>query len=160
MNTNTPAAMAATPRPGLAIFWGGLIAGVLDITSAFVAWGLRGVKPGIILRGIASGLLGPTAYTGGLAIAALGCALHFLIAFSAATVFYLASRKLKFMTRRAVLCGLIYGELVYFFMYYVVLPLSAFHKGAFTIETLLTGPIGHPLLIGLPIALSVRRFAR
>lgn len=146
-------------RPGLAIFWGGLISGVLDLTSAFVAWGLRGITPGIILRGIASGLLGLTAYSGGLVITALGGVLHFVVAFGAATVFYLASRKLEFMTQRAVLCGLIYGELVYFFMYCVVLPLSAFHKGPFTVETLVTGPIGHPLLIGLPIALAVRRFA-
>ena len=45
-----------------AILWGGLIAGALDITAAFVTSGLRGVGPIRILQAIASGLLGADSY--------------------------------------------------------------------------------------------------
>ena len=52
------------------------------------------------------------------------------------------------------------GELVFLFMYFVVIPLSAIGPVHFSIATYITGPIGHPLLVGLPIALCVRRFSR
>jgi uncharacterized membrane protein YagU involved in acid resistance len=59
-----------------------------------------------------------------------------------------------------VICGLVYGELVFLFMYFVVLPLSALGPARFNVATYITGPIGHTVLVGLPIALSVRRFAK
>jgi uncharacterized membrane protein YagU involved in acid resistance len=90
----------------------------------------------------------------------LGLVLHFTIAFTAATVYYLASRVMRVLIEHAVLCGLLYGELVFLFMYFVVLPLSALGPARFSIATYITGPIGHTFLVGLPIALSVRRFAR
>jgi|SRR5690242_7519020 len=142
-----------------AIFWGGLACGVFDITQAFVAWGLMGVKPVSILHHVASGLLGPKSFKGGAATAALGLVLHFVIAFGAATTYWLASRKIRFMTDHAVISGLLFGEGVFLFMYFVVVPLSAAPKGHFTIATLITGPIGHMFLVGLPIALAVRHYS-
>src|SRR5262245_25338668 len=90
------AASTMFPKAFLAIFWGGLACGVLDITQACIAWGLRGVKPVRVFQSVASGLLGPKSYQGGLPTALLGAALHFFIAFSAAAIYYLASRKLTF----------------------------------------------------------------
>ena len=88
-----------------AIGWGGLIAGILDITTAFIRW-----RPPVrLLQGIASGLLGPRAFQGGWGTAVLGLALHFFIAFSAAAIYYAASRKLAFLRQRAVVWGLFYG---------------------------------------------------
>ena len=146
----------ARPRPALAILVGGLIVGVLDLTYAIVLYSPR--NPMVIPRGIASGVLGMKSYSGGTATAALGVLLHFVIALGAATVYYLASRKLSFMVRRAVLCGLIYGALVYVFMNWVVLPLSAFPyrrpPTIFKVEF-----VWHWFGVGLPIALSVRHYA-
>lgn len=150
---------SSLPNAFLAIFWGGLACGVFDIAQAFVAWGLMGIKPVSILHRIASGLLGPRAFQGGSATAALGMALHFVIAFGAATVYYIASRWLSFMIGHAVISGLLYGEVVFLFMYFLVVPLSAATKSRFTVATLVTGPIGHAFLVGLPIALSVRRYS-
>jgi hypothetical protein len=48
---------------------------------------------------------------------------------------------------------------VHQFMQQVVLPLSAFHKGPFNFKMLLLGLATHVVCIGLPIALSVRRFS-
>src|SRR4030095_10491466 len=87
-----------------AILWGGLTAGALDILDAFIVFGLRGASPIRILQSIASGLLGASAFKGGMATAALGLVLHFFIACSAAAVYYAASIKLPVLIRRAVLC--------------------------------------------------------
>jgi uncharacterized membrane protein YagU involved in acid resistance len=92
--------------------------------------------------------------------AALGLIFHFTIAFTAAAVYYAASRMLRVLVDHAVVCGLLYGELVFLFLYFVVLPLSAVGPAHFNVATYITGPIGHTLLVGLPIGLSVRRFAR
>lgn len=137
----------------------GVTAGVLDITAAFVTWAIRGVKPIRILQGIASGLLGPNSFNGGWGTAALGAALHFLIAFSAASVFYGASRKLPFLTGRPILSGVLYGIAVYIFMYWVVMPLSAYHKPPFSISATIIAIITHIVCVGLPISLIVRRYS-
>ena len=55
----------------LAVLWAGFACGVLDITAAFVVYGFFGAKPVPLLQGIASGLLGPKAFQGGLATALL-----------------------------------------------------------------------------------------
>lgn len=153
---------AGRSRALRAIFWGGLIAGTLDITYAFVFYGLRnGLTPARILQSVASGLLGADAFKGGAAIDALGAALHFLIAFTAAALYYAASRKFDFLVRHAVPCGVIYGLLIYAFMNYVVVPLSAVPpRGAPAPIVFITGLLVHMFFIGLPIALAVRRCSR
>jgi hypothetical protein len=87
--------------------------------------------------------------------------LHFFIACSAAAIYYAVSRKLGFMTEHAVVCGAFYGIAVFLVMNLIVLPLSALHaKGPYQFAGLVKGLLIHMILIGLPIALSVRRFAR
>jgi len=151
---------APRPRPFAAVFWGGLLAGIFDITQAFVGFGLLGAKPFRILQRIAGGVFGARSMQMGWTSALLGLIFHFTIAFTAAAVYYVASRKLRVLVDQAVVCGLLYGEVVFLFMYFVVLPLSALGPAHFNIVTYITGPIGHTFLVGLPIALSVRRFAR
>jgi hypothetical protein len=141
-----------------AILIGGAIAGALDITYAIVFSGFRGVPAQRVLQSVASGLLGPAAFQGGMSTAALGLCLHFFIAFSAAAVFYLASRRLPLLTRRPVLSGILYGVLIYAVMNLVVLPLSAYpRRTSFPLLVLATGLFVHMFFIGLPIALATRR---
>ncbi len=143
------------PNPVLAIFIGGLMAGSLDLGSAFVTYG-AGVP-----RAIAGGLLGPAAMRGGLGTYVLGIALHFFIALSAAAVYYAASRKLTFLTEHALVCGLFYGIAVFLVMNLIVLPLSALHaRGPFQLAGLIRGLLLHMLIIGLPISFSVRQFSK
>jgi hypothetical protein len=85
-----------------AIATAGLIAGILDIASAFVIAELKGTGSTRMLQGIASGLLGSQSFEGGMATAGLGFAIHFLIAFTAASVFYIGSRQFSFLTRHTV----------------------------------------------------------
>lgn len=114
----------AQSRPFLAIAVGGLIVGVLDLTYAILAYSPK--QPILVPQTIASGILGARSYRGGAQTARLGVALHFAIAFGAATVYYLASCKLALLVQHAVISGLIFGALVYLFMHSIVLPLSAF----------------------------------
>jgi hypothetical protein len=158
---NTAAAISTTQKPNAArgILWGGLVAGVLDITAAFVVYGAMGLKPVPLLQGIASGLLGSRALSGGLATALLGLLCHFFIAFSAAATYFALSRKVPFLVQHAVVSGVLYGPGVYFFMQYVVLPLSAFSRRPFSFELMAIGVVIHVFCIGLPIAIAVRRFS-
>lgn len=110
-----------------AIGWGGLLAGCLDITVALVEARLEGKSPVYLFQAIAGGLLGMSSFQGGLVTAALGAFFHFLIATTAAAVFYFASRKLKFLVKHAIPSGLLYGVAVYVVMRYFVLPISAYH---------------------------------
>ena len=140
-----------------AILWGGLIAGVLDAIDGVIAYGTQGLNPIQVLQYIASGALGKSAFQGGLTTAALGAAFHFSIAWVAAAVFVLASRRLDILKTYAVPSGLLYGAVVYFFMNYLVLPLSAVAPAAFQLGLFLNGVIGHALFVGLPISLLARR---
>ena len=140
-----------------AIFWGGLISGVLDAIDGVIAYGTQGLNPIQVLQYIASGALGKSAFQGGLATAALGAAFHFIIAWVVAAVFVLASRQLEILKTHAVLAGLMYGAAVYFFMNYLVLPLSAVAPATFQLGLFLNGVIGHALFVGLPISLFARR---
>jgi uncharacterized membrane protein YagU involved in acid resistance len=151
-------APAAQPRWASAILSGGLVAGILDISDAIVTWVPRGATVGRIFQSIAAGLLGRAAsYDGGVATMALGAFLHFFIATGAAATYVAASTKLPVLVRRAVPCGLAFGVAVYFFMNYVVLPLSAIRPGPFSLSAMVHGVIGHAFLVGLPIALLTRK---
>jgi len=134
-----------------------LIAGTLDITYACVRGILLGRTALRTLQSVASGLLGRAVLEGGWATAALGLMLHFTIALGAATVYYLASRKIALMVSRPVLSGLLFGALVYLFMSRVVVPLSA---APFRIPLTLLDLAVHMFFIGLPIGLAVSRYAK
>ena len=158
---NPMSGIAASPsahtRPYAAILVGGLIVGVLDLTYAIVVYSPH--KPMLIPQFIASGILGSKAFAGGAQTAAFGVILHFIIALSAATVYYLASRRLPFLVSRAVVCGLIYGALVYGFMHVVVVPLSATPKAPAHFVYQACEFVWHWFGVGLPIALSVRHYS-
>src|ERR1700722_4739895 len=68
-------------------------------------------------------------------------------------LYYLTSRRLTFLVSRAVLCGLIYGALVYLFMHLVVVPLSATPKGPTHFIYQAFEFVEHWFCVGLPIAL-------
>ena len=141
-----------------AIVTAGLVVGVLDISSAFVIWWQRGVALRRGLQGIAAGLLGTRAFEGGLNTVALGLVLHFFVAFVVVSVFYLASGKMRFLTKQPFLSGVLYGIGVYIVMYWIVLP-SVFSTFRHRISNELIELAIHICLIGLPTAFIVRRYS-
>src|SRR5229473_5730651 len=139
----------------LAIAVGGGIAGTLDLLQACILFGWD------IPLVIAGGLLGRQAFHGGAGTYVLGVFLHFFIAFSAAAIYYAASRRLGFLKEHPLVCGLFYGIAVELVMSYIVLPLSALHaRGPYKLHDVLQGLLVHMVVVGLPISFSVRRFAK
>ena len=140
----------------VAIAVGGVIAGSIDLLQACTLFGWN------IPLAIAGGLLGGQVIGQGSAgIYLLGVGLHFLIALSAAATYYAASRRLPFLIAYPLVCGLFFGAAVEEFMRLVVLPLSALHAGGpYELHDLIQGLLIHMVVIGLPIAYSVRRFGK
>src|SRR6266567_2680935 len=150
------ASSSVSPRLWLPILVGGALAGTLDMISAIISFGWD--SP----RAIASGLLGSRAFSGGVGTWILGFFLHYVIAFSAAAIYCLTSRKLSFLRDHFIVCGLFYGIAVYLVMNLIVLPLSAvpFKVGPFTVSTLRHDLLIQMLIIGLPISFSAWKFSK
>jgi hypothetical protein len=156
-------AVAAEGRPlanegqaAKAIVWAGFVSGTLDILAAIEVYGRDGLRAKVLLQGIAKALIGESAYDGGWATAGLGLALHFVIAFGAATVFFVASRWMRFLLAHWVIWGALYGVAVYFFMQLVVLPLTRATRYPLTWQTVGIGVAIHIVCVGWPIAALVR----
>jgi hypothetical protein len=155
---NSTALPVSTPSTKLLrpILIGGAIAGTLDKIPGFITFGLRSPQ------GIAAGLIGRSAaFQGGAATWILGMLLHFFIAFTAAAIYCLASRKLAFLADSWLVCGLFYGVAVFLVMNLVVLPMSALHlAGPYQLRGLITGILGNMVMIGLPISFSLHKLAQ
>ena len=143
-------------RPARALLCGALVVGALDAIDAIVFFGLRGASPTRIFQSVAGGLLGRSTYRGGVATALLGVLLHFCVALSIVAVYFVASKRVRVLTRHPVRCGLVYGLLAHLVMSFVVVPLSAAGKAPFSLPVMLNGLIGHAFLVGLPSALFAR----
>src|SRR5262249_29449097 len=84
--------------------------------------------------------------------------IHFFIAFSIAATYYAASRRFAILIQRPILCGAVYGVLVYFFMNRVVIPLSAIGPAAAPpLPVFINGIAIHILGVGIPAAFFASR---
>ncbi|HEX7253302.1 MAG TPA: hypothetical protein VF376_10505 [Thermoanaerobaculia bacterium] len=150
--------MPSRGRPLPAILVGGLITGLLDMTYAMLVYSPK--NPLRIPQAVATGVFGRESFNLGARSIVLGFVFHFSIALGAATVYYLASRKLTVLVRHAVPCGMIFGALVYLFMHFVVIPLSLVPSGNTPMIYKVTEFVWHWFGVGLPISLSVRHYSR
>ncbi len=137
-----------------AILIAGFVCGVLDGISAIVLTKALGGSTVRMFQGIARGIQGAAAFQQGANSVLLGVALHFAIAFGAAAVYYLASRFLPVMLRRALLCGVLYGVAVHLFMSFVVIPLSAIGPRPFAPRVFLYLLAIHMVVVGPSISLD------
>jgi hypothetical protein len=159
---------AQSPRavsPSIAVFLGGVAAGVIDISYACTFWAIKaGVRPSRIFQSVAAGLLGrQAAVAGGASTAALGLALHFFIALTVAVVYYTGARYAEALWRRPWTFGSLYGVAVFGVMHYVVVPLSAAGGGGVPAFDLLWDGLSivvHAFGIGVPVALGARAALR
>ncbi|MEQ1808436.1 MAG: hypothetical protein ABL889_00825 [Terricaulis sp.] len=142
-------AQASIAEVGLAVGLAGLAGGLCDIVSAMVVYGpvlQLGATPVTVLQSVASGIFGREAFSGGIAIAAVGLAAHMGISLVAAAAYVFAATRLVAMRRHPIACGLLFGVAVYFFMTKLVVPMSA-------------SPMAEPSTVGLFfIALSLNVF--
>lgn len=135
----------------------GLLAGALDITFAFIFYGIHGAHPTRILQGIASGLLGPNAYDLGAWTVALGAALHFALSVCAAFVYFTIALRVPALARRPLLGGTLLGIAMYAVMHFVVIPLSRFPFHFPSVRNLIGELCSHIFLFGIVIAVFAAR---
>ena len=138
------------------ILLGTLTVGSLDGLDAIVFFGLRGVNPGRLFQGIASGLLGPAAFRAGPSTVALGVFLHYFIAFGIVITYHFVSRRAPALIRRPLVYGPLYGVLVYLIMNLLVIPLSALTRSPLSLPLVANGLFIHMAGVGLPAALFAR----
>jgi hypothetical protein len=146
--------------PGRAIALGGLAVGVLDGLDAVVFFGLRGTSPVRIFQSIASGLIGPAAFQGGWATAALGLVLHFTIATIIVAVLCLAARAWPVLVDRVVPTAIVYGLGAWAVMNFVVIPLAMGGRGRMVWPVVVNGLLIHMVGVGLPAVLAARAARR
>ena len=149
-------------RIALAVLLGGLIAGTLDILSAFASYVPNGATEVGILHYIASGLIGKeAAEAGGAGTAALGLAVHYALTLTMALIFVLAAKAAPALARNPWISGPLYGVLVYGAMTYLIVPHSRVAHWALPHGwSIVGGLMAHCLYVGLPIALMARHVGR
>lgn len=139
---------------GRLIIRGTLVAGTLDILSAFVFAGMAGASPARVLRSIAAGPFGDGMRDAGLAGAALGLVVHYSIMAVMVSVFVAAASRHELLIRKPIVSGVIYGLALYLVMYWIVLPArwpAAFPQtGAWQVGNCL---FSHLICVGIPMAL-------
>jgi hypothetical protein len=147
-------------RPVLAVMLGGGTAATIDIVYAFVRNAGFDKTPEWVLQSVASGFLGLDAFERGIPAALLGLVSHYSIVVVAAFIYLQAANRVPVLRTQALASGAVFGVLVYLFMNFVVLPLSAFpFTLAYSPMRLLEGFVSHALFIGIPIAIAIRWFA-
>jgi uncharacterized membrane protein YagU involved in acid resistance len=140
-----------------AVLLGGMIAATLDLGAASL---ISGRSPVSIARVIAGGLLGRTAFSGGIGTAILGVALQEFMGILIATIYVVLFKAAPGLLRRWLPSGLVYGAIIFFVMNWVVLPLSALKASAphFTAVKFATN-LAAMLIFGLIVAFFARRLS-
>jgi hypothetical protein len=158
--------MALKPIPLARMSWAitaaGLGAALIEMVFVLPIQTKLGNSPQVVFQSIAAGLLGRGAFQGGIPAAALGAVIHLVVSLVAAKVYILAAwRWDDVLLRRPVVCGLVFGVVVYVVMTFVVIPLSAL---GFTpprsLPLLWASLATHILAFGLPIGLVASALMR
>ncbi len=135
-----------------------LIAGSLDLMSAFAFGGMKGVGPIQILRSVAAGPFGDGMREGGAPAALIGLATHFSIMTVMVSVFVLASGRIEWLRKNWLLAGTLYGLILYGVMYRIVLVLR--YPGIFPqngVWQVSNALFSHIVCVGIPIAYIASR---
>jgi hypothetical protein len=138
---------------------GGFIAGLLHLViQQGIVFGLILKTPIMIsLQFVASGIMGESAFTGGLATALFGLVLDFIMITIMAGVFIFSVDRIPLLRRNVIVGSILYGFGVFIVMNLIVLPLSAAPAlPAPPLWLLIELVLQHILLIGLPLGLLVR----
>jgi uncharacterized membrane protein YagU involved in acid resistance len=139
----------------------GLLTGVTDGLFATVQ---SAVTPGSTVmrlwQGVASTVLGKSAYDGGVSTALLGLLMHFCVAFAWSAVFLFVVMRSSWVRRKvASTSGVIgvaalYGPFIWLVMSLIVIPVLLHRPPAITNRWWIQ-LIGHIPFVGLPIVASI-----
>ncbi len=134
-----------------------LIAGTLDIMSAFVFAGMAGMDAMGVLKFVASGPFGD-AVTATPGWALVGLLVHFGIMACMAAAYMLVAPRFPALLRHPILAGIAYGVLLWLIMYWIVRPLRWPEMPLpHTLWGIANALFSHCILVGIPIALVAAR---
>src|ERR1700759_2368487 len=144
------------------ILQAGLIAGTLDILSAFIYYYIKSGKTNflVIFKFIASGIFGKAAGEGGANMILAGFILHYAIAFAFTIFFFWLYPKVNVMSKNRVVTAVVYGLFVWSVMNLIVVPLSNTVHRPFKIEGALINMGILILCIGFPLSFIANAFFR
>jgi hypothetical protein len=128
-----------------------LVAGTLDILSAFLWTGMAGGTPGQVLQSVASGPFGDGMREDPWGIP-LGLLVHFAIMLAMVTAYVLIAPRFPILMRQWLIAGVLYGLLLWLIMYWIVLPLRWGMPPPSEPWAIAQQLISHCLLTGIPIA--------
>ena len=138
---------------------GTAIAGTLDILSAVVFSIMAGSSPIHMLQSVASGPFGDVALTS-TSYAPVGLLVHFAIMACMVTAYMVAARQWRVLLDRPILAGALYGLLLWFVMYWVVLHLRFRAPHPSQLVPIAKQLFSHIILVGIPIGLVAARYLR
>lgn len=154
MNTNSQQGKSLVRT--VAVSW--LLVGTLDILAAIIQTLIAGASIERLMRYIASGIFGETAFTGGAWYPVAGLIFHYLIAFSWTILFYLLYPKLRFAPSNRLVVGIGYGALIWFVMNRIVLPLSNVPQRAFDLQRAIIAALVLMVAIGIPLSFRAQKY--
>lgn len=142
------------------IIQAGLIAGTLDILSAFIYYYIKSGKTNflVIFKFIASGIFGKAAGDGGAIMILAGFFLHYTIAFAFTIFFFWLYPKVNVLSKNRVVTAIVYGLFVWAIMNLVVVPLSNTVHRPFNIANAITNMCILIVCIGLPLSFIAKAF--
>jgi hypothetical protein len=152
----------AASRRTLRMPWllvGGYTVATLDLLAAMAYWAPDGVSATRVLQSIATWILGPAAYTGGLATAVLGAVVYAQVMWGVVALYHAMARRWPVLLRRPVTCGVLYGAVAYVAIFQVMAPLLSGIRPAFDPLWIATCVVVYTTLVGIPCALFAREAA-
>jgi hypothetical protein len=135
------------------------IAGTLDIIAACAsAYLQKGTLPRIVLKYIASGVLGQAAFKAGTGVMLLGLLFHFIIAFACTAVFFLIYPKFEFLKKSVLLNAVFIGVIAWVVTTQMVIPMSEISKTPFNLAAAIRAVIILIVCIGFPVSYATKKY--
>lgn len=138
---------------------GGLLVALGDAvfaTSWWFSWSAAGIAQ--MFQSIAAGVLGRASFEGGTSSAALGAALHVVMATAFVAIYAVVARRRPRLLERPFAFGLPYGAVLYVVMNFVVMPLSRIGRSpSFEHPDSIAAAFAAHLVFGVVCVLFARR---
>ena len=131
----------------------GLVTGICDGLFATVQSVITNGSPQRVWQGVASLLVGPSAFGGGARTTLIGLLMHFCVAYFWSAVFIFGI--LPFWRPRWTF-AIVYGPLIWLVMSLEVIPLLVHHPPPITPRWWVQ-LVGHIVFVGLPIVVTATR---
>lgn len=141
------------------IFKTTLVAGILDITAACLqAWLTQKIAPAVILKYLASGAFGKSAFEGGSGMIAMGLLFHFIIVFACTVIFFFLYARLTWLHHSIVINSFLIAFVAWVVTNLIIIPLSRIPIRPFHFSNALIAYGILVICIGLPISFFAKKY--